>query len=210
MGKSQRYKFFSLIELLIVIAIIAILAAMLLPVLNKAQNRAVDMQCKNRLKNWGNAFYLYANDYEDYLMLDRRRTGNWGWRTGFAVVLRNGKYLPNSTELLERCPDTKNANSFFVNSTRYNSLASYGVSGRILLAISSANMYTIKMSKLNPGGYILVDVYYDTVGNAGSNGDYEDWRHQNRANAVFADSHVANVTELKGTTKVGDERDSVK
>jgi len=210
MTKSKRYKFFSLIELLVVIAIIAILAAMLLPALNKARNRAIDMQCKSRLKTWGNAFYLYANDYEDYLMLDRRRTGNWGWHTGFAVVMRNGNYLPNSSDLFERCPDTKNANSFFVDSVKYDSLASYGVSGDILVNLSSSTMYTIKMSKLNLGAYILVDVYYDTVGNAGSNGDYEDWRHQKRANAVFADSHVANVTELKGITKVNGERDSVK
>lgn len=54
---------FTLIELLIVIAIIGILATMLLPALQRSRTLAHDSACKNNLGQIYRGIILYANDY---------------------------------------------------------------------------------------------------------------------------------------------------
>ena len=67
MKRRNREKF-TLIELLIVIAIIAILSAMLLPALGKAREMARGISCINKIKQINIYSILYSNDYNDMIL----------------------------------------------------------------------------------------------------------------------------------------------
>lgn len=68
---------FTLVELLVIIAIIAILSALLLPSLKKSRDSAVKATCANSLRNVGIASSQYVNDYYGYFPPFHSGTNTW-------------------------------------------------------------------------------------------------------------------------------------
>src|SRR3977135_2875651 len=66
-GRAYSLRAFTLIELLALSAILAILAALLLPSLARAKARAVQIQCVSNYKQVGVALQMYVGESHDRL-----------------------------------------------------------------------------------------------------------------------------------------------
>ena len=84
----QKLYSFTLIELLVVIAIIAILAAILLPSLQSARERGRSSSCMNNMKQFGQLWMRYSNDYDEQLL---------------PSYLPNGGYVYEGTAAQPKC-----------------------------------------------------------------------------------------------------------
>jgi type II secretory pathway pseudopilin PulG len=105
---------FTLVELLVVVATIAILAGLLLPVLSKAKARAQRTRCQNNLKQQSLSWTMYYHDNEGRLVESYGATNQYAWVLGSmknitdAVdleLLRQGKTFPYTRDVnMYHCP----------------------------------------------------------------------------------------------------------
>lgn len=143
-------KAFTLIEILVTIAIISLLMAFVMPVFGKAREAARRAQCANNLRQHGIAWYLYLDDHNDCFPPYTRpvdggtdaylfggATGNYaGYGDAQYRVLNRYVDIPdNSSPNVElfHCPDDVNPNSAYGNRTTFNYMGnSYLANSRIL------------------------------------------------------------------------------
>src|SRR4051812_40888711 len=59
-SRSKQRCGFTLVEILVVIGIIAVLIAILMPVLSKVHQQATRIQCASNLRQWGAAYAQYG------------------------------------------------------------------------------------------------------------------------------------------------------
>lgn len=91
MFMSSCEKAFTLVEMLVVIAIIGIMAAMLLPALSGAKDRGIQMADINNLKQQATAMQLYASDSGDILPWPNWLKGDASDRAGWLYKLDTTK-----------------------------------------------------------------------------------------------------------------------
>ena len=106
---------FTLIEVLVVIAIIAVLAALLLPALDQAKARGKQIACLNHLKQLALCSQMYAADNNGRLVENLPMPQNTNsWVTGNlripydgtnSVLLQRAKFFPYASQMeIYRCP----------------------------------------------------------------------------------------------------------
>ncbi len=86
---------FTLVELLVVIAVIALLMAILMPALQLVRDQTKSLICQSNLRQWGVLFMMYADDHEGKFMRGHDGPGdaNDEWIPAMERYVRGEKEL---------------------------------------------------------------------------------------------------------------------
>jgi prepilin-type N-terminal cleavage/methylation domain-containing protein len=200
----RSVKTFTLIELLIVIAIIAILASMLLPALGRARAMSQKIACGNNLKQAGIALHLYVSDYDGYWPMskvDQSYPEHWPAKLKAYTESYNCFECPTNASEFRK-------NGFYEYDNKVISYISNGMLLGALHVVGEANYIkdsqigdhsgTVALCDMNPKGKendanfgIGKPVQsYDAHLDFSDSGHRVGYTHQRFCNAVFSDGHV--------------------
>lgn len=206
---------FTLIEILVVIAIIGILSAILFPVLSRARENGRKTACLSNMKQLGMAFQQYAQDSRGKYPLAANyqawTPGNAHWVAGgedknlVSIELPAGPTATIDEPKFTNAADVKNGALFpYVKSDKVYMCpsAKYGNEIGLSYSMNCALSGLSSVRVLNPGDVVLlVDEKFPTDGwfyarnhcpggNAGCSTDTLQDRHNSGGNLLFADGHV--------------------
>jgi prepilin-type N-terminal cleavage/methylation domain-containing protein/prepilin-type processing-associated H-X9-DG protein len=199
-ASSPRSRGFTLIEMLVVIAIIVLLAALMFPSAKGFLEKGGEAECVNNLRQLGAGLGLYVAEnggYPPSAGFNGGFTGKNWWFTdalqnmdgGSPYKIANG--IPNIIELPKtalKCPSVKQRGWPFID---------YGVNATAL----PWGLRPVPATKIaNPAQTFLVaesTIWAAGVGWGGTLDKEFAFRHNERANVLYFDGHVGAVTKTQ-------------
>ncbi len=119
MGYRVLIRAFTIIEMLVVIAIVAVLAAILVPLVSRARDRARLTQCLTNMRHISAALMTYTADHNETYPLARMRAADgcdprmehWTWKRAVQAYVKSNETFqcPSVKNLWAACPDTPGA-----------------------------------------------------------------------------------------------------
>jgi prepilin-type N-terminal cleavage/methylation domain-containing protein/prepilin-type processing-associated H-X9-DG protein len=212
---AKRTSAFTLIEMLVVIAIIGLLSALLFPVLTKAKVRAQALQCLNNGRQMTIAWHLYAVSSSDLLVYNNRMGHSGGWVDGSmtwnsspddtnVTLLANSLLGPYTFGNLGvyHCPADRSIGAG-MNAARVRSFsmnAFVGNQGPGVKPLASTNTQFVKLGDFHDPAmvYVFLDEHPDSINDGffvGQGDVRNQWTdlpasyHDGAAGLSFADGH---------------------
>ena len=216
---ARTHSAFTLVELLIVIAIIAILAAMLLPVLARASLRAKRIQCLSNTRQMAMTAGIYGDDNGSFYPIAQWFDGNTGnsynWdmslvynTAGVVTVVPGILWQGQANIQIQQCPAfTGSANSIDNPYTGYNYNTSYighGQGEAISQPAKTSDVHhPAKTVIFGDGQYAAgankyMRAPWPNPGDAsfrGRNSGTQGFRHVRLTNASFCDGHAESLRD---------------
>lgn len=225
--RQMRKKNFTILELLMVIAIMIILITTLLPALSKAKSSVQRIHCIGNLKQIGLGVSSYSSDFNNLILLNYTSGSSveyWNqalWENDYLPANLQGNSREVSGNFLMLCPATPNH--------YFGPLFSYGcrsiektIPSSYFMALDTStpnNLCFLLPGRIrNPSGYLhLGDTVFsnsaspaERIGRqyfrwsyAGTNGAAAHMRHNNYSANWFLDGHAGTLNPLQTATAIG-------
>ena len=208
-----------MVELVVVIAIIAILASLLLPALARSKTTAKRAACLSNLRQMGIAAATYVADHEDsfpmayYVFVENGVTVSHAW--DLTTVMDNpARVIPGTlwegqgTKAIQQCPSFAGKANWLADPyTGYNYNTSFIGHGQFENIQAPARAGKVKQpwatvlfgdGEYAGGANKFMRAPFPNPGDATFTGRWagtQGYRHANRSNAAFCDGHAESMTD---------------